>query len=300
MKNASQHTAKRAVTAVAGMALATAMFGAGTASAVTNVTCTGSNTAGSTKTCTLTNTNNSSTAERQFVVPAKVHAVHLQVVGAWGGDSGSKLGGKPMEVNTDFMVGPSEVLFLYAGGAGGDGGTGTFGNPGVGGFNGGAAGGDYGNRGTGGGGGGGASDVRVSIDALKNREVVAAGGGGAGVSGNGGNHDASAGGGTNGGHSGNGGLLNSPFTGGSQSGVFGLGGVGKTTTSSNTSGGGGGGGGYGGGGGGNSGSSAYGGGGGSSFYRYKKWSVPGKTAPSTDATSTSGGGKVVLTYKVPA
>jgi hypothetical protein len=293
VKNASQHTAKRAVTAVAGMALATAMFGAGTASAaVSTVTCTpSSNTVGTLKTCTVNAGN-----EARFTVPSRVHSVHLQVIGAWGGNAGSKVGGKPMEINTDFMVGPSEVLYLYAGGAGGDGGTGIFGNPGAGGFNGGAAGGDYGNRGTAGGGGGGASDVRVTFDDPKYRQVVAAGGGGAGVSGNGGNHDTSANG-TGGGHSGNGGLLNSPF-GGSQSGLFGSAGAGRSSSSNNTNGGGGGGGGYGGGGGGNSGTSAYGGGGGSSFYRYKKWSVPGKTAPSTDATSTSGGGKVVLTYKV--
>jgi hypothetical protein len=111
--------------------------------------------------------------EQSFVVPSGVTRITVVARGA-GGDScaGTGRGARAYAV---IPVTPKERLDIYVGGAG----TGRqfarrMRSASTGGFNGGGASGGYT------GGGGGASDVRVSPGRLRDRILVAAGGGGAG------------------------------------------------------------------------------------------------------------------------
>ncbi len=109
------------------------------------------------------------TGEKQtFKVPRGVTRIRVIAVGGSGGGTVIAHGGR---VSAVIPVTPSETLAIYVGGAGTSSG---------GGFNGGGAGGqtDYGSNGYG---GGGASDVREGGDALKDRVVVAGGGGAQGA-----------------------------------------------------------------------------------------------------------------------
>lgn len=116
-------------------------------------------------------------AKQSFIVPAGVTRITVVALGA----SGSGLGGRSLYCSGDVCFGrggriyaeipvkPREKLHVYVGGKG---------TPYAGGFNGG---GDPGKAYTWpGNGGGGASDVREGGDALKDRVLVAAGGGGQG------------------------------------------------------------------------------------------------------------------------
>lgn len=193
--------------------------------------------------------------EQSWPVPAGVTSVHVEVVGARGGDgAGSGERGRPgTRVSADLTI-PAGVTRLWVevgqpGGHGSDGAFPGFGGGGEGGggspFNGGA--------------GGGASDIRTCslgspCDSAASRLVVAAGGGGGGggcfaascaPSGDGG--DGSTTGAGNGGLPfGLGGLIGFP-------GGYGTGGVGAFAPGTTGGGGGGGGGGWYGGGGGSSG-----------------------------------------------
>jgi hypothetical protein len=116
-----------------------------------------------------------------FVVPAGVTTITVDLFGAAGGNISSREGGLGGHATTTFAVTPGETLQINVGGVGGDV-VGRF-NPtrGVAGLNGGGTGGQgsSGSGGTGAGGGGGASDVRQGGTSLANRVVVAGGGGGA-------------------------------------------------------------------------------------------------------------------------
>lgn len=111
--------------------------------------------------------------KQTFVVPAGVS--QLTVVAHGGEGAGfyvypsSDPPGKPGRVYAIVPVHPGEKLYVVVGGSGTHGG-----------FNGGGAGGSSGYGSYTGNHGGGASDVRAGGDALKDRIVVAAGGGGAG------------------------------------------------------------------------------------------------------------------------
>lgn len=108
--------------------------------------------------------------EQTFVVPAGVTRISVIARGAWGaGDTPSAA--YPGRIYALIRVHPGDKLNVFVGGAG---------LRQTGGFNGGGPGGGDGSGSGGGYGGGGASDVRIGGDALKNRIVVAAGGGGAG------------------------------------------------------------------------------------------------------------------------
>src|SRR3954469_10034024 len=128
-----------------------------------------------------------------FTVPAGVHHVSIQALGAQGGPGGvgefDMQGGLGGQANAPLSVTPGEVLFIYVGGSGGYGGAPSGGgiiNAGPGGFNGGGAGGqantacdgDTCENGYGAGGGGGATDVRQGGSGLGNRVIVAGGGAG--------------------------------------------------------------------------------------------------------------------------
>ncbi|HLY03727.1 MAG TPA: glycine-rich protein [Candidatus Cybelea sp.] len=111
-------------------------------------------------------------SEQAFIVPAGVHRLTVIARGGTGGGAASggsgdyDVPGLPGRVYAVIPVRPGQKLYVFVGGSGEHDG-----------FNGGgAAGGAYhqGNA------GGGASDVRSDGDALKDRIVVAAGGGGAG------------------------------------------------------------------------------------------------------------------------
>jgi hypothetical protein len=103
--------------------------------------------------------------KQTFKVPSGV--THIRVI-AVGGDGGGSVVGRGGRVSAVIPVTPSETLAIYVGGAGTSSG---------GGFNGG---GPLAPQ-TGGYGGGGASDVRGDGDALKDRVVVAGGGGAQGA-----------------------------------------------------------------------------------------------------------------------
>lgn len=209
----------------------------------------------------------------EFIVPAGVTAIQVDLYGAEGGPSSGLVagsGGNGGRVKCDLTVVPLELLRVYVGGQ--PTGATTYS---TGGFNGGA---DSGQSVNGvGGGGGGATDVRRSPYGLADRLVVAGGGGGCGGNdnkvnlGHGGTPTGAQGsvsdyggaGGGGGGTASAGGAGGTGATAG-LAGALGLGGQGSPGNS--RAGGGGGGGRYGGGGGGASasgGTSGAGGGGGS-------------------------------------
>jgi len=108
--------------------------------------------------------------EQTFVVPAGVTQLSVIARGAWGAGNASSAA-YPGRVYALIRVHPGDKLHVFVGGAG-------LGQ--TGGFNGGGSGGGDGSGSAAGYGGGGASDVRIGGDALKDRIVVAAGGGGSG------------------------------------------------------------------------------------------------------------------------
>ena len=119
-----------------------------------------------------------------YVVPADVCRVRIEVVGAAGGLGGtSGTPGAGARAIADFAVTPGETLRVRVGGWGGQAEAST---PGAGGWNGGGTGGAAldrrdGTEGKAGSGGGGATDVRRGGDGLEHRIIVGAGGsGGAG------------------------------------------------------------------------------------------------------------------------
>lgn len=244
-------------------------------------------------------------AEQAYLVPAGVHSIHVEAVGARGGSGTGQppelggAGGFGSRVEAVLPVTPGQTLFVEVGGSGVDG---VLGGTGAGGFNGGG-GSNEGTREKPGGGGGGATDIRTcsrqaatcegAPNTLASRLFVAGGGGGGGSFGAG--EDPSSMGGK-GGDAGQDGLLGATLIscggstpgGGGMAGTQTAGGAGGNggsgnapaggpgapgqggaagTTGSNTQPGGGGGGGYFGGGAGGSanGCAAGGGGGGSSF-----------------------------------
>jgi hypothetical protein len=156
-------------------------------------------------------------AEQKFVVPNGVTKVKVRAIGAAGaGVEGVGCGplaaydtgicyGRGGRVDAEIPVTPGEKLYVNVGGKGGSvaGGFNGGGNPGI------TASYDYGN------GGGGASDIRAGGHSLKDRIIVAAGGGGEGF---GQEYEMSVGG--NGGGA----------TGGNGSGEFGEGGSGGSQT----------------------------------------------------------------------
>jgi len=145
--------------------------------------------------------------EQRFKVPAQVTEITVVALGASGGyGTGSAPVGPGGEVKATIPVTPRETLYVFVGG------DGAYNNS-SGGFNGGALGGLYpycyrsGSK-CYGYGGGGASDVREGGDSLRDRILVAGGGGGAGT-------DGVLGGGGGGKVGGYGGSGNSPYGGGS-------------------------------------------------------------------------------------
>lgn len=227
-----------------------------------------------------------------WVVPAGVTSVSIELAGAEGGDSNMADGGLGGLMAGDFTVVPGDTLRVHVGGAGTSGGAG--------GANGGGASQTLCSYG---GSGGGASDVRTSGDALTDRIIVAGGGGGAGT------YEPGADGGVGGGNTPtNGSFWYVPArggAGGSSSGgaagamggnVAGAGALGLGGTASNDGcgvGGGGGGGYYGGGGGGTVGPDAAGGGGGSGYID------PSATLTGAADGVEPGDGQVSITWVVP-
>lgn len=238
-------------------------------------------------------------ASQNFVVPAGVTTLTVDVKGAQGGEGGAGgEGARGGRAQATLTVTPGETLGIYVGGKGGD--AATFAG-GAGGFNGGRNGGsNTGSADRSGGGGGGMSEVRRSTTKL----VVAGGGGGGSTSNAGGaggglsgasgtgliTHGVGGGGGgsqSSGGSGGNGASGEASGSAGSSSnGGIGAGGVGAGVGS-----GGGGGGGYFGGGGGGAGFTGGGGGGGSARV----------AAGAQDTVITSGhqagNGEVTVTYE---
>lgn len=118
---------------------------------------------------------------QDYVVPAGICQIRIDVVGAAGGPGGTA--GSPgagARAIADFTVTPGEKLRVRVGGWGVEAAGST---PGVGGWNGGGAGGRATDvRGEAGAGGGGATDIRRGGDRLEHRILVGAGGsGGAGA-----------------------------------------------------------------------------------------------------------------------
>ncbi|HEY1680592.1 MAG TPA: glycine-rich protein [Candidatus Tumulicola sp.] len=270
-------------------------------------------------------------AEQVFRVPRGVTEITVLARGGGtpSGDYGSSgpyfTGSNGGLVQATIPVKPGERLAIFVGGKGQ---LGLSGAGGLGGFNGGGIGGvgiDYSAFFTDGGcGGAGASDVRVGGDRLKDRVIVAGGGGGPGIGGGfygggagglgGGNIGGPGGSGFPGNPSGFGGLGGTQSAGGAggpggqrsgfpqgipgDPGKLGRGGLGGGRKQLHAGGGGGGGGGYYGGGGGGSGTPSTsgvggggGGGGGSSYVE------PGAThVKNIQAGASSGNGKVVLSW----
>jgi len=112
--------------------------------------------------------------EQTFVVPAGVKQLTVSVRGGQGGGFSAPPsyapGGFPGRVYAVIPVRPGDKLYVFVGGRGAHGG-----------FNGGGAAGIKGDGSGSGYDGGGGSDVRMGGDALKDRIIVAAGGGGAGL-----------------------------------------------------------------------------------------------------------------------
>jgi hypothetical protein len=121
-------------------------------------------------------------AEQQWVVPAGVTSIDVDVRGAQGGgapagdpNTSGGLGGR---VQTTLTVTPGETLYIYVGGKGGD--LVSPNTAGPGGFNGGGPGAiDNVDQNAPSGGGGGASDIRRGGNTPDKRIVAAGGGGGA-------------------------------------------------------------------------------------------------------------------------
>ena len=246
----------------------------------------------------LTKTFSYTGAAEQWVVPAGVSKIKVECYGGEGGSSypfnAGHLKGKGGKAEAKVPVTPGDTIYVYVAGKGGDAASYT---GGTGGFNGGGTGGNYNSYA--GGGGGGASDIRVGGNALADRKIVGAGGGGAG-------YDYSSGdnGGNGGGLTGQNGAANSNYThlkggkggtqtaGGAEGGPYssyGSGYPGALGTGGNGGNGGSGAGGagyYGGGG-----SIWAGGGGGSSYY-----DAAGNTDKSTTDGVRSGNGEIVITY----
>lgn len=114
-------------------------------------------------TCTFTFTGSA----QSFTVPEGVTSLAVTATGGRGGNSETILGGAAAVATGQLTVAAGDALYIQVGGNGGDG-------DGQAGYNGGGAG------GTGANGGGGASDVRTGTGELADRQIVAAGGGGAG------------------------------------------------------------------------------------------------------------------------
>jgi len=117
---------------------------------------------------------------QDYVVPADVCQLRIEVIGAAGGQAGtSGTPGAGARAIADFGVTPGETLRVRVGGWGGEAKGST---PGAVGWNGGGAGGEaLDPHGKAGSGGGGATDVRRGGDGLAHRIIVGAGGsGGAG------------------------------------------------------------------------------------------------------------------------
>jgi hypothetical protein len=268
--------------------------------------------------------------EQDFRIPSGVTQVTVLARGGGtpSGDYGSSgpffTGSNGGLVQATIPVKPGERLAVFVGGKGQ---LGLRGFGGVGGFNGGGTGGAgiyYGYFNDGGCGGAGASDVRVGGDRLKNRVIVAGGGGGPGIGGGfygggaggqgGGKVGGPGGSGYPGNPSGFGGLGGTqsaggkPGPGGDRSGFppgvpgnpgkLGRGGLGGGNANLGAGGGGGGGGGYYGGGGGGSGTPSTsgvggggGGGGGSSYIEPSATHVK-----NVQAGGTAGNGKIVISW----
>ena len=255
-------------------------------------------------------------SEQQWIVPAGVTSIHVDLVGGRGGSfvgSASASGGFGGHGSGDLAVTEGQTLYVEVGGNGSSAGPAS--GPGAGGFNGGNVGGTSACN-IGGGGGGGASDLR-SIDrasggSLGSRLIVAAGGGGAandpgavggaaglpgGTPGNSGDAGPGGpGGAASGGSGGAAGTDGNPGAGGA-AGLGGGGGLGGSCVSTSSTGGGGGGGGgyYGGGGGGGAGMTVFtgqhapaGGGGGSSF--------TGSATNTSTAADVTGQPSVTISY----
>ena len=114
-----------------------------------------------------------------FTVPAGVHSINFDAIGASGGNdsySGAPNPGKGGRVTGRLSVNPGDALNLYVGGKGSDGSA--TGPDATGGYNGGGNAKFY-YYGTGGAGGG-ATDIRLNGSGLTDRVVVAGGGGGNG------------------------------------------------------------------------------------------------------------------------
>jgi len=250
------------------------------------------------KTQTISSTFDFTGDVQQYVVPAGVTSLIVDVRGAQGGNGSNPTsgpGGLGGRVQTRLTVTPGQVLNLYVGGTGLPGTSSWQWIPG--GYNGGG----QGRRQAG---GGGASDIRIGGTSLNDRVVVAGGGGGGGLACNSTNHER---GGNGGGLTGEEGYYcnsqtscdggtggtqtnagNAPCYGGTTGG-FGIGG--NAWSSNSCSGHGGGGGGWYGGGGGGCGGS---GGGGSSYTN----PVLTSNTTHTQGFQTSSG-QIIISYEEP-
>ncbi len=232
-------------------------------------------------------------SEQYFDVPQGVDTVHFVNVGGAGGAHALATGGHGARVEGDMTVAGGYRLYVEVGGNGADS---SSSGPAAGGFNGGGEGGYSRQLLTWGAGGGGASDLRglsaTDPQTLTSRLVIAAGGGGAGLSiGAGGDADSPGGGGTAGGGPGSGsaGGAGGSGTPDGSPGELGIGGAGNDGSITGAGGGGGGGGGlYGGGGG------AYDGGGGGGS------SDVGLGLNTSITLDSSGVPSITLTYVLPA
>jgi glycine rich protein len=237
-------------------------------------------------------------APQTYTVPTGVTSVVIDAVGSSGCPWSSNNGGTGAHVRGTLAVTPGDVLQINVGGGGlgGNGITGTGSTAGAGGWNGGGNGGLTSAAGySAGNGGGGASDVRHGGTALANRVIVAAGGGSAGASGNGGGGGSLGGNGAAGvgGDSGGGGTQTAGGAGTGSipgaAGALGIGGAGAGTNTVQHGGSGAGSGYYGGAGGGfdsGTGANAGAGGGGSSY-------AGGCTSTSTIAAGVTGGNSAI-------
>ena len=240
-------------------------------------------------------------AEQQWVVPAGVTSIHVELDGGAGGSGAGGLpGGVGRRLTGDVAVTPGTTLYVEVGSNGEDGST--QGCCAAGGFNAGGAGGA--STSNTGGGGGGASDIRTQPRATSgsatSRIIVAGGGGGGGGTTYGGGGAAGLAGqfDPNGGGGGGAGTIFAGGTGGTSQpgdspgadGSLQLGGAGGEGTSA---GGGGGGGWYGGGGGGGSSAGGGGGGGGGS----SQWDASVTIGFNTFADRTP---SIDISYNAPA
>jgi hypothetical protein len=212
--------------------------------------------------------------QQDWVVPAGVTSILVEVWGAQGEDNPFRVGGKGGYATGTLATTPGQTLAVFVGTrAGFNGGGNCYAPPEDGGM------------------GGGGSDVRQGGSALANRVIIAGGGGGSATFGSGGAGGGTTGNaGTAGGGPGTGGGGGTASAGGAgpgaaTDGVLGAGGNGDDSGGAGTDGGGGGGGYYGGGGGLNT----AGGGGGSGY-------TGGVTSASMTTGSRFGEGLVKFTY----